>query len=79
MLSRTTAYIVIAMLMLRLEEGSSTDFSTNPQIAGYGAISSPSETQPLQPKPAAGAKPRTILAHIHHFQVNELILLIAAH
>lgn len=28
----------------------------------------------LQPKPATGAKPRTILACIHHFQVKELIL-----
>ncbi|XP_072097787.1 uncharacterized protein [Mobula birostris] len=28
----------------------------------------------LQPKPAAGAKLRTILARIHHFQVKELIL-----
>uniref|UniRef100_A0AAV2MU95 Transposase element L1Md-A101/L1Md-A102/L1Md-A2 n=1 Tax=Knipowitschia caucasica TaxID=637954 RepID=A0AAV2MU95_KNICA len=28
----------------------------------------------LQPKPAAGDKPRTIMARIHHFQVKELIL-----
>lgn len=28
----------------------------------------------LQPKPPAGAKPRTILARIHHFQEKELIL-----
>lgn len=28
----------------------------------------------LQPKPAAGAKPRIILARIHHFQDKELIL-----
>lgn len=29
----------------------------------------------LMPKPAAGAKPRTIMARIHYFQVKELILL----
>jgi len=28
----------------------------------------------LQPKPAAGARPRTILARIHHFQEKEMIL-----
>lgn len=62
------------------EEGKPTEFVSRliPQLLGEEHFPHPVKVdrahRSLQPKPAAGEKPRTILARIHHFQVKELIL-----
>ncbi|KAK7922240.1 hypothetical protein WMY93_009142 [Mugilogobius chulae] len=62
------------------EEGRPTDFVSRliPELLGKEHFPRPVKIdrahRTLQPKPAQGAKPRTILARIHHFQEKELIL-----
>ncbi|CAL1600503.1 unnamed protein product [Knipowitschia caucasica] len=62
------------------EKGNPTDFVSKliPELLGERHFPSPLKVdrahRSLQPKPAAGDKPRTIMARIHHFQVKELIL-----
>lgn len=62
------------------EDGKPTEFVSRliPQLLGEEHFPHPVKVdrahRSLQPKPAAGERPRTILARIHHFQVKELIL-----
>lgn len=62
------------------EGGKPTEFVSKliPKLLGAEHLSHPIKVdwahRSLQPKPAARAKPRTILARIHHFQDKELIL-----
>lgn len=62
------------------EEGRPTDFISRliPELLGKQHFSHPVKVdrahRSLQPKPAVGGRPRTIMARIHHFQVKELIL-----
>lgn len=62
------------------EEGRPTEFVSRliPKLLGEEHFPLPVKVdrahRTLQPKPANGAKPRTILARIHHFQEKELIL-----
>lgn len=62
------------------EDGRPTDFVSKliPELLGREHFPNPVKIdrahRTLQPKPAAGAKPRTILARIHHFQEKEMIL-----
>ncbi|KAL1266063.1 hypothetical protein QQF64_004090 [Cirrhinus molitorella] len=62
------------------EEGKPTEFVSRliPQLLGEEYFPHPVKVdrahRSLQPKPAVGEKPRTILARIHHFQEKELIL-----
>ncbi len=62
------------------EEGKPTEFISRliPKLLGEDHFPHPVKVdrahRSLQPKPAAGAKPHTILARIHHFQEKELIL-----
>lgn len=61
------------------EEGKPTEFFSKliPKLLGEEHFPHPVKVdrahRSLQPKLATGAKPRTILACIHHFQVKELI------
>ena len=62
------------------EEGKPTEFVSRliPELLGEEHFPQPVKVdrahRSLQPKPATGARPRTILARIHHFQEKELIL-----
>ncbi|CAI5636698.1 unnamed protein product [Oreochromis niloticus] len=62
------------------EKGMPTDFVSRliPELLGKEHFPHPIKVdrahRALQAKPTAGAKPRTILARIHHFQEKELIL-----
>lgn len=62
------------------EKGRPTDFVSRliPELLGKQnfphLVKVDSAHRSLQPKPAAGGRPRTIMARIHHFQVKELIL-----
>lgn len=62
------------------EEGRPTEFVSRliPKLLGEEHFPHPVKVdrahRSLQPKPAIGARPRTILARIHHFQEKELIL-----
>lgn len=62
------------------EKGMPTDFVSRliPELLGKEHFPHPIKVdrshRALQAKPPAGAKPRTILARIHHFQEKELIL-----
>lgn len=62
------------------EQGRPTDFVSRliPELLGKQHFPHPVKVdrahRSLLPKPPAGGKPRTIMAHIHHFQVKELIL-----
>ncbi|ROI15273.1 LINE-1 retrotransposable element ORF1 protein [Anabarilius grahami] len=62
------------------EEGKPTEFVSRliPQLLGEEHFPHPVKVdrahRSLQPKPAVGEKPRTILARIHHFKEKKLIL-----
>lgn len=62
------------------KEGRSTEFVSKliPKLLGVEhflhSVKVDRVHRSLQPKPTIGAKPRTILARIHHFQEKELIL-----
>lgn len=62
------------------EEGRPTDFVSKltPELLGKQHFPHPVKVdrahRSLQPKSAAGGKPRTIMVRIHHFQVKEQIL-----
>lgn len=62
------------------EKGRPTDFVSSliPELLGKQHFPHPVKVdrahRSLQPKPAAGGRPRTIMARIHHFQVKEMIL-----
>lgn len=65
------------------EEGRPTEFISNliPELLGKEHFPYPLKVdrahRSLWPMPAAGEKPRTIIACIHHFQTKELILRLA--